>query len=38
MFQPGGKLREGKGLTPQLIGIYEDDFEWVGYFDFGRPS
>ena len=33
-----GRLRQGKRLPSQLIGINEHDFEAVSYFDFGRSS
>ena len=37
-LKPGGRLRQGKRLPPQLIGIDENDLEWLSYFDFGRSS
>jgi hypothetical protein len=37
-LQPGGRLCQGKRLPPQLVGIDENDLEWVRYFDFGRCS
>src|ERR687896_191374 len=37
-LEPCGRLRQGKRLPPQLIGVDEYDLEGARYFDFGRGS